>query len=206
MTITMRKTLCTSTSTISTASQTLHAIFCVITERHIRICHPFRYSYLLTQANVAVGIAITTVVSIVGGCLSLYGADADDEGCCCSGNTGNYCIVCMGMCNILPRLLLYFEYLQNCKTSSHSHTGSDDKQPTQAKLFLFLSYCPVMTLILYGELNQRILNNPWYQAAEKLAKSFCLLNNVTDAIIYGWRDKQIRHCIKILFKKRTRRV
>ena len=125
MTITMRKTLCTSTSTISTASQTLHAIFCVITERHIRICHPFRYSYLLTQANVAVGIAITTVVSIVGGCLSLYGADADDEGCNFTSVVETPVTIALFAWACIISFLVFYFTLSTCiyKTAKRHHTA-----------------------------------------------------------------------------------
>ena len=187
-------------------------------ERYLKICHPFLYERIMSWRTVVTLIIVPYGVTFILVILFL------------SDNHFHYKVQCglaynmkyehLVLLNIVSALLITFVIILTCRmlivirrhenAIQHQHQGNGDhtKEHNRSKtigkmtLFIFVSYWPFGIVALILAIHKDIQSSFFAKLAYSFVVGFCLLNNVMNSVVFGWRDREVRNILRRMFLRR----
>ena len=194
-------------------SASVNIFLCALIERYLKICRPFFYQRIMSRriavTMVMIAIATASVVSMP----LLYKDHWHPAASCGFSHLVNptvrrmfltYCVLAFVSVSFFTiRLFVTIRHQQKSVAAIDHFELAKKASIDRAKalvtmmLFLFLTYSPyVMVLATMATTNGDFVKAEWFVYLEKLTMKLCLLNNIGNPVMYGWRDRQIKKYVK----------
>ena len=207
--------MCLSTAVIMLFfnSASANIFLCALIERYLKICRPFLYQRTMSRRIAITMVMIAIATALVVSMPLLYKDRWHPAASCGFSHLVNYTVrrmfltycvlVFVSVSFFTIRLFVTIRHQQKSVAIIDQFERVNKASIDKAKalvimmLFLFLTYSPyLIVLATMATANENFVNAEWFVYLEKLTMKLCLLNNIGNPVMYGWRDRQIRKYIK----------